>query len=64
MLQMTFKTVNNIAGPNTLISTLLIFGTYPQIVTDLRPSPLQQQRANGLAKVMIELCKLKAQRGV
>ena len=35
MIQIAFKAVNNIAGPDDLVPTLLIFGVYPQIVTDL-----------------------------
>lgn len=37
MLQMAFKAVNNTAGPNGLVPTLLVFGAYLDIVTD---SPL------------------------
>lgn len=32
MLQMAFKAINNTAGFDDLISTLLIFGAYPCIV--------------------------------
>ena len=38
MLLMAFKAVNNTVGPDGLVSTLLVFGAYPQIVTDLPPS--------------------------
>jgi hypothetical protein len=31
MLQMVFKAVNNSAGPNSLIPTLLVYGVYPQM---------------------------------
>ena len=64
MLQMAFKAVNDIAGPNGLIPILLIFGADPRIVTDLPLSPSQQQQADVLAKAMTELRKLKAQQGI
>ena len=60
MLQMLFKAVNDIAGPNGLVPTLLVFGAYPCIVTDSPPSASQQQRANVMTKAMSELRKLKA----
>lgn len=34
---MAFKTVYNTVGPDSLVLTLLIFGAYPWIVTDLPP---------------------------
>lgn len=40
---MPFKAVNDIVSPNSLIPTLLVFGVYPCIVTDLLFSLLQQQ---------------------
>ncbi len=39
---MTFKGVNNITGPDSLVPTLFVFGNYARIVTNLPPSPLQQ----------------------
>lgn len=42
MLQMAFKAVNNIAGPNGFVLTLLFFGAYPCIIMDLPLSPSQQ----------------------
>ena len=61
---MAFKAVNNIAGLDSLVLTLLIFGTYPWIITDSLLLPSQQQRANALAKAIIKLCKVKTQREV
>ena len=37
MLQMTFKAVNNTAGPDGLVPTLLVFRAYLCIVTDFLP---------------------------
>ena len=64
MLQMAFKAVNDTAGPNGLVPTLLVFGAYSRIVTDSLPSASQQQRANAMTKAMSKLRKLKAQRKV
>ena len=64
MLQIAFKAVNDTAGPDGLVPTLLIFDAYPCIVTDFLPSASQQQRANTMTKAMSELQKLKAQRRV
>jgi hypothetical protein len=36
-LQIAVKAVNNTAGPNSLVLTLLVFGAYPRIST-LNPS--------------------------
>jgi hypothetical protein len=30
-LQIAFKAINNIVGPDSIIPTLLVYGTYPQI---------------------------------
>ena len=41
MLQMAFKAVNDTAGLDGLVPTLLVFGAYPCIVTDSLPSAFQ-----------------------
>jgi hypothetical protein len=38
-LQMAFKAINDSAGPNSLIPTLLVFGAYPRIVESDVPNP-------------------------
>jgi hypothetical protein len=38
-LQMAFKALNNTAGPNRLIPTLLVFKAYLRIVESDPPSP-------------------------
>lgn len=40
---MAFKAINNIASPDNLISTFLIFDVYSCIITDFLPSTSQQQ---------------------
>ena len=37
-LQMAFKALNNTAGPNGLVLTLLVFGAYPRMVKIDAPS--------------------------
>jgi hypothetical protein len=38
-LQITVKTVNDLAGPDSIILTLFMFGTYPKIIKDSAPLP-------------------------
>jgi hypothetical protein len=38
ILQMAVKAVNNSAGPDGLIPTLLVFGAYPRMTNDSPPS--------------------------
>ena len=38
-LQMAFKVINNSAGPDGLIPTLLVFRAYPRIVKSNAPNP-------------------------
>ena len=39
ILQMAVKAVNDTAGPNGLIPTLLVFGAYPRMIEESAPSP-------------------------
>ena len=39
VLQMAVKAVNDSAGPDGIVSTLLVFGAYPRMVEDSTPSP-------------------------
>lgn len=41
MLHMVFKAINDIVGPDSLVLTLFIFGTYLCIIMDSTLSPLQ-----------------------
>ena len=34
ILQMLFKAINNIAGPNSLVLSLFVFSAYPCIIID------------------------------
>jgi hypothetical protein len=36
---MAIKTINNLAGPDGIILTLLVFGAYPRITESFTPLP-------------------------
>jgi len=61
---MAFKAINNSAGPNGLIFTLLVFGAYPYMVESDAPNPIVIQRAAALKKAIEEVKKLRAKRQV
>jgi len=52
VLQMAVKALNDTAGPNGLVPTLLVFGTYPRINMDSAPSPDIIERSNAVRKAM------------
>lgn len=64
ILQMAVKAVNDTAGPDGLVPTLLVFGTYPRISTTDPPSPTIAQKALAIKKAMTEVAKLRAERQV
>ncbi|KAI1000949.1 hypothetical protein K3495_g7247 [Podosphaera aphanis] len=61
-LQWAFKCVNDTAGPDGLVPTLLVFGAYPRLTIDFPPSPSQLQRAHAMQRAMEELRKHRAKR--
>jgi len=61
-LQIAFKAINDSAGPNGLIPTLLVFGAYLYIVESDAPNPIVIQRAAALKKAIEEVKKLRAKR--
>jgi hypothetical protein len=61
---MAVKTVNNTAGSNGLIPTLLVFGAFPRISHDSPLSPLITKRAKAVNQAMKELRKHMAARQV
>jgi hypothetical protein len=61
-LQIAFKAINDSAGPNGLIPTLLVFRAYPCIVKSNIPNPIVVKRAAALKKAIKEVKKLKAER--
>jgi len=64
LLQGAVKAVNDTAGPNGLVPTLLVFGAMPRITKDSAPSANQVKRAEALNKAMTELRKLVAKRKI
>jgi len=61
---MAFKAINDTAGPNGLVLTLLVYGAYPRIAEHDPPSPSVAQRALIIKKAMAEMQKLRAKRQV
>ena len=55
---MVFKALNNFTSPNSLISTLLVFGAYLQLINTDIPLPTISQRANALKKAIEEIKKI------
>ena len=64
VLQMAVKAVNDSAGPDGLVPTLLVFGAYPRMTDDSPPSPSIVQRAEAIRKAMKEIRHLYAKRQV
>lgn len=64
VLQMAVKAINDSAGPDGLVPTLLVFGAYPRMTEDSPPSPSITQRAEAVRKAMKEVQRLYAARRV
>jgi hypothetical protein len=62
VLQIAFKAINDTAGPDGLVPTLLVFGAYPRMVESDAPSITVTQRAIVIKKAMVEVQKLRAER--
>jgi hypothetical protein len=54
-LQMAFKAINDMAGPNRLVLTLLVYGAYPRIAKHDPPSLSVTQRALIIKKAIVEI---------
>lgn len=61
VLQMAVKALNDTAGPDGLVPTLLVFGAYPRIDARSPPSPEIQERAKAVQKAMKILRKHRAE---
>ena len=61
---MAFKAINNMAGLEGLVPTLLVFGAYPQMVKSDAPLPSVTQRAAAIKKAMVEIQKLRAEQQI
>jgi hypothetical protein len=64
VLQITIKAVNNTAGPDDLIPTLLVFSTYPQITTTNTPSLTVTKHNKAITKAIKQIAELHAKRQV
>ena len=64
ILQMAVKAVNDTAGPDGLVPTLLVFGAYPRQTAESNPTPPMAKRAKAVFKAMKELRKLRAKQTV
>ena len=61
---MAFKAINDSAGPDGLIPTLLVFGAYPRMTESNAPSATVILRATALKRAIEEIKKLRAERQV
>lgn len=64
ILQIAVKAVNDTAGPDGLVPTLLVFGAFPRINYDSPPSPSTLRRAEAISKAMKALKRYTAERQV
>jgi hypothetical protein len=63
-LQMTVKAINDTAGPDGLVPTLLVFGAYPRMHVMNPPAPSITQRAMAIEKAMTEIRKIRVERQI
>ena len=63
-LQMAFKAINDTAGYNGLVPTLLVFGAYPRISSLDAPSVTTMERARVIKLAMKEVMKIRANRQI
>lgn len=64
ILQMAVKAVNDTAGPDGLVPTLLVFGAYPRMTDESAPSSTVVARGEAIRKAMKEVQKIRAERQV
>jgi len=55
---MAVKAINNTAGPNGLVPTLLVYGAYLRISNLDPPAPSITEQAATIRKAMAEIVKL------
>ena len=61
---MAVKAINNTAGPNGLVSTLLVYGAYLRISNLGPPTPSIIERAAIIRKAIAEIVKLRAKQTI
>jgi hypothetical protein len=64
MLQMAVKAINNTAGYDSIVPTLLVFGAFSRITHIDPPAPSIAQRATIIKKAIAKVTKLRMQRQV
>src|SRR6266576_7327842 len=63
-LQMAIKAVNNTAGPDGLVPTLLVYRAYPRISKLDPPAPSITEQTAAIRKAIAEVVKLQAKQTV
>jgi hypothetical protein len=58
------KAVNNSAGPDGIMPTLLVFRAYPRITKDSLPSPFITEQAKAIYKAIKKVRRFYAKRQV
>ena len=61
---MAVKAINNTAGPDGLVPTLLVYGAYLRISNLDPPTPYITERAAIIRKAMAKIVKLRAKQTV
>jgi hypothetical protein len=61
---MAVKAVNDTAGPDGLVPTLLVYGAYPRMTNLDPPAPSIIDRVAVIWKAMLEIAKLRAKQAV
>jgi hypothetical protein len=64
ILQITVKAVNDSAGPDSIMPTLLVFKAYPHITRDSLPSPFITEQAEAIYKAIKEVRRFYAEQQV
>jgi hypothetical protein len=64
VLQMVIKAINNIVGPNDLVSTLLVFSTYSRIATTNTSFLIVTKHSKVIIKAIKQIVELHAKRQV
>jgi hypothetical protein len=59
---MAVKIINNSAGSDGIVPTLLVFGTYPRMIKNSAPLPSIIQRVEAIRKITKEIRRLHAER--
>jgi len=63
-LQMAVKAINDTAGPDGLVPTLLVFGAFPRMTKLDPPAPSMAVRSKAIAKAMKEVTKMRIDRQI